>query len=185
MKILLGISGSSSVHLGLKLLKNLEKRAEIFCIITEGAKLSFKAENKKNLDKICKKRFKKVVFLEDKDLKAPVSSGSFGIKKSIIAPCSISTLAKIHAGIGDTLLTRAAAVALKEQRKLILGVREMPLSFLSLEHMTKLSLQGVCIAPPVYASYSKVQNLEDLENFIVGKWLDLLEIKHDLFKKWT
>lgn len=184
MKILLGISGSSSVHLGLKLLENLEKKAEIFCIITEGAKMSFEAENKKNLDKICKKKFKKVIFFEDRDLKAAVSSGSFGIRKTIIAPCSISTLAKIHAGIADTLLTRACAVALKEQKKLILGVREMPLSFLSLEQMAKLGSQGVCIAPPIYASYSGVETLEDLENFIVGKWLDLLKIKHKLFKKW-
>lgn len=184
MKILLGISGSSSVHLGLKLLENLEKKAKVFCIITEGAKISFEAENKKKLDKICKERFKKVVFFEDNNLKAPVSSGSFGIKKTIIAPCSLSTLAKIHAGISDTLLTRACAVALKEQKKLILGVREMPFSFLNLKQMTKLSLQGVCIAPPIYASYSGVKNLEDLENFIVGKWLDLLKIKHNLFKKW-
>ncbi|EAK3660330.1 UbiX family flavin prenyltransferase, partial [Campylobacter jejuni] len=105
-------------------------------------------------------------------------------EKTIIAPCSISSLAKIHAGFADTLLMRAAAVALKERKKLILGVREMPFSTLNLEHMLKLSQMGVIIAPPIIASYSKANNLEQMENFIVGKWLDLLEIKHNLYEKW-
>ncbi|MBS4275199.1 UbiX family flavin prenyltransferase [Campylobacter vulpis] len=184
MKVLLGITGSSSVHLGLKTLENLEQKAELFCIISKGAKKSFEAEKKQNLEQIVQ-RFKRCVFLDNEDLSTGVSSGSFGIDKTIIAPCSISTLAKIHAGFCDTLLTRACAVALKERKKLILAVREMPFSTLNLEHMAKLSLMGVMIAPPVYASYSKIKNLEDLENFIVGKWLDLLEIKHDLYKRWS
>lgn len=79
---------------------------------------------------------------------------------------------------------RAAAVALKERKKLILGVREMPFSTLNLEQMTKLSQMGVIIAPPIIASYSNAKNLEQMQNFIVGKWLDLLEIKHDLYQKW-
>ncbi|MDL0103151.1 UbiX family flavin prenyltransferase [Campylobacter felis] len=184
MKILLGISGSSSVHLGLKILEILEQESELFCIITKGAKKSFVAENKQNLEQICKK-FHKCTFLDDEDLSAGVSSGSFGIDKTIIAPCSISTLAKIHAGFCDTLLTRACAVALKERKKLILAVRELPFSTLNLEHMAKLSLMGVIIAPPIYASYGGVKNLEDFENFIVGKWLDLLEIRHNLYKRWS
>ena len=183
MKILLGISGSSSVHLGLKILEILEQESELFCIITKGAKKSFVAENKQNLEQICKK-FHKCTFLDDEDLSAGVSSGSFGIEKTLIAPSSISTLAKIHAGFCDTLLTRACAVALKERRKLILAVREMPFSTLNLEHMAKLSSMGVVIAPPIYASYGGVKNLEDFENFIVGKWLDLLEIDHNLYERW-
>ena len=178
MKILLGICGSSGTNLGLKLLENLEKKAEIYCIITNCARLSFEKEYQKNMDEICK-IFKNVKFLDNNDLSECVSSGSFGIEKTIIAPCSISTLAKIHAGFADTLLTRAAAVALKERKTLILGVREMPFSTLSLEHMAKLSLLGCVIAPPIYASYGG-----DSENFIVGKWLDLLGIENNLFKRW-
>ncbi|MGH2305842.1 UbiX family flavin prenyltransferase [Campylobacter taeniopygiae] len=184
MKILLGISGSSSVSLGLSLLENLEKKCELYCIISEGAKLSFHAENKKDLKKICDEKFKNTYFLSDSDLGAGVASGSFGIEKTIIAPCSISTLAKIHAGLADTLLTRCAAVALKERKKLILGVREMPFSTINLEHMAKLSQMGVIIAPPVIASYSKAKNLKEMENFIIGKWLDLLEISHKLYQRW-
>lgn len=184
MKILLGISGSSAVNLGLKLLENLEKKAELFCILTQGAKKSFEAENNENLEDFCKLHFNNTMFADDNDLTQTLASGSFGIEKTIIAPCSISTLAKIHAGFAETLLTRAAAIALKERKTLILAVREMPFSTLNLEHMTKLSTLGVCIAPPVYASYSKAKNLEELENFIVGKWLDLLGIEHNIFQRW-
>ncbi|NDJ27884.1 3-octaprenyl-4-hydroxybenzoate carboxy-lyase [Campylobacter sp. MIT 12-8780] len=199
MKILVGISGASSVNLGFSLLKALEnialqeQRLQIYAVISEGAKTSFLAENvQQNLTHqdeflcFCKDKFKleKTQFFDDKNLAVGVSSGSFGIEKTIIAPCSINTLAQIYQGLAHTLLTRACAVALKEQKKLILGVRELPFSTLNLKHMYKLSKMGVCIAPPVMASYSKASSLKELENFIVGKWLDLLGLKHDLFKKW-
>ncbi|TQR34447.1 3-octaprenyl-4-hydroxybenzoate carboxy-lyase [Campylobacter sp. MIT 99-7217] len=192
MKILVGITGSSSVELGFRLLAVLEKKAEVFCIVSKGAKKSFLAENKHfnaqdDMLEFCKKHFqiKQMTFLDDEDLSAGASSGSFGIDKTIIAPCSISTLAKIHAGFADSLLTRACAVALKERKTLILGVREMPFSTISLEHMTKLSTLGVSIAPPIFASYAQIRSLEDEYNFIVGKWLDLLQIQHNLFEKWN
>jgi len=183
MKVLLGICGSSGVNLGLKLLENLQEQ-EVFCIITKGAKLSFQAEKHLDLDVFCKEKFQKINFLDNNNLAAGVASGSFGIEKTILAPCSVSTLAKIHAGFGDTLLTRACCVALKERKTLILAVREMPFSTLSLEHMVKLSSLGAIVAPPVYASYAKSKTLEELENFIIGKWLDLLGIKHHLFQRW-
>lgn len=192
MKILVGISGSSSVYLGFKLLQALENKVELFCIVTKGAKLSFLAENPQlkwklqNFYTLAKKHFAltKTHFFDDENLSEAVSSGSFGIDKTIIAPCSVSTLAKIHAGFGDTLLTRSCIVALKERKGLILAVREMPFSTLNLEHMSKLSQLGVIIAPPILASYAGVKTLEGLENFILGKWLDLLEIPHCLYQKW-
>ena len=122
---------------------------------------------------------------DDPDLAAAPSSGSFGIDASIVAPCSINTLAKIHAGFADTLITRAAAVALKERKRLVLGVREMPFSTLSLEHAAKLSALGAVIAPPVLGYYSAQNSLEDMENFIIGKWLDLLGLEHQIYKRWS
>lgn len=121
---------------------------------------------------------------DDSDLAAAPSSGSFGIDATILAPCSINTLAKIHAGFADTLITRAAAVALKERKRLILGVREMPFSTLALEHAAKLSAFGAVIAPPVLGYYSGQNSLEDMENFIIGKWLDLLGLEHQIYKRW-
>ena len=125
------------------------------------------------------------VIHDDSDLAAAPSSGSFGACAVIVAPCSINTLAKVHAGFADTLITRAAAVALKERKRLVLGVREMPFSTLSLEHAAKLSALGAVIAPPVLGYYSGQSSLEDMENFIVGKWLDLLDIKHRIYQRWS
>ena len=124
------------------------------------------------------------VIHDDSDLAAAPSSGSFGIDVTIVAPCSINTLAKIHAGFADTLITRAAAVALKERKRLVLGVREMPFSTLALEHAAKLSALGAVIAPPVLGYYSAQNSLEDMENFIIGKWLDLLGLEHQIYKRW-
>lgn len=157
---------------------------------TKKQKSDFKAQNLNTNDEfiaICKEKFelKKTQFLDDENLAASVASGSFGINATIIAPCSLNTLAKIKHGFADTLITRGAAVALKERKKLILCVREMPFSTLALKQMTKLSKMGAIIAAPVYASYFKAQNLSDLRKFIIGKWLDLLEIPHDLYQKWT
>lgn len=153
-------------------------------------KSKFKAQNLNANDEfiaLCKEKFelKKTQFLDDENLAASVASGSFGINATIITPCSLNTLAKIKHGFADTLITRGAAVALKERKKLILCVREMPFSTLALKQMTKLSKMGAIIAAPVYASYFKAQNLSDLRNFIIGKWLDLLEIPHDLYQKWA
>lgn len=152
-------------------------------------KSDFKAQNLNASDEfiaLCKEKFelKKTQFLDDENLAASVASGSFGINATIIAPCSLNTLAKIKHGFADTLIARGAAVALKERKKLILCVREMPFSTLALKQMTKLSKMGAIIAAPVYASYFKAQNLSDLRKFIIGKWLDLLEIPHDLYQKW-
>ena len=127
----------------------------------------------------------RTVIHDDSDLAAAPSSGSFGIDATIVAPCSINTLAKIYAGFADTLITRAAAVALKERKRLVLGVREMPFSTLSLEHAAKLSALGAVIAPPVLGYYSGQNSLEDMENFIIGKWLDLLDIKHRIYQRWS
>ena len=157
---------------------------------TKKQKSEFKAQNLNANDEfiaLCKEKFelKKTQFLDDENLAASVASGSFGISATIITPCSLNTLAKIKHGFADTLITRGAAVALKERKKLILCVREMPFSTLALKQMTKLSKMGAIIAAPVYASYFKAQNLSDLQNFIIGKWLDLLEIPHDLYQKWA
>lgn len=190
MKILVGITGASLTHIGFKLLKELTKfsGAKIYCIISQGAKFTLQKEKNYKFDEFSSNlqaEFGKfITFFDDNDISSSPASGSFGIDKTIIAPCSINTLAKVSLGLGDTLLTRACAVALKEQKKLILGVREMPFSTISLRQMSELSALGVIIAPPVLASYGGYESLGDAENFIVGKWLDLLEIEHNLYKKW-
>jgi 4-hydroxy-3-polyprenylbenzoate decarboxylase len=96
----------------------------------------------------------------------------------------MNTLAKIACGISDNLVTRCAAVMIKEHKKLILAPREMPFSAIALENMQKLAALGIIIAPPVMAYYSEQQTLDEMENFIIGKWFDLLSIENNLYKRW-
>ena len=221
MKIIVGISGASSVHLGIRVANEiLAAGHEVCAIISDGARVTFKSEKaweylgnsripkaksripSQNLEnsrilnenlgnsRIPNENFLQIEeFLDEKiDIQSNMwdaaASGSSGYEAMIIAPCSSNTLAKVAAGICDNLLLRAAAVMLKEQRKLIIAPREMPFSPLSIKHMNELSGLGVMFAPPMIAHYSKPLSLNDAENFIIGKWLDCLNIKNNLFKRW-
>ena len=211
MKIIVGISGASSVHLGIRVANEiLAAGHEVCAIISDGARVTFKSEKaweylsnsriskaksripSQNLgnSRIPNENFLQIEeFLDEKidiqsNMSSAAASGSSGYEAMIIAPCSSNTLAKVAAGICDNLLLRAAAVMLKEQRKLIIAPREMPFSPLSIKHMSELSGLGVMFAPPMIAHYSKPLSLNDAENFIIGKWLDCLNIKNNLFKRW-
>ena len=214
MKIIVGISGASSVHLGIRVANEiLAAGHEVCAIISDGARVTFKSEKaweylgnsripnipkaksripSQNLgnSRIPNENFLQIEeFLDEKiDIQSNMwdaaASGSSGYEAMIIAPCSSNTLAKVAAGICDNLLLRAAAVMLKEQRKLIIAPREMPFSPLSIKHMSELSGLGVMFALPMIAHYSKPKSLNDAENFIIGKWLDCLNIKNNLFKRW-
>lgn len=126
----------------------------------------------------------KAYIYEDSEIGAPVASGSFEAQAMAIIPTSMDCLAKIACGISDTLLTRAASVMIKERRTLLLAPREMPLNAIVCEQMQKLAALGVIIAPPIIAYYSYPKDLEEMENFIYGKWLDILGIPNELFTRW-
>jgi len=178
-RIVVGITGASGVQLGLKLLQLLPKDIDVFAIISNSAKETLKHEVGKDFEKL-----KNITYLDDKDMAACVSSGSFKTDGFIIVPCSMNTLAKCTYGISDTLITRVFGVMLKEKRNIVIAPREMPYNSIQLENMTKLSTLGVIVAPPVIGYYSKQQTLTDMENFIIGKWFDLLNIEHNLFRRW-
>ncbi len=171
MKIILAITGASGVSLAQKFIASLPKEIELFVIQSKNAKTVF--EKEENIE----------VF-DDKDIAAKVASGSFKCDAMIVLPCSMNTLAKVACGIGDNLTTRTASVMIKEQRKLILAPREMPFSAIALENMLKLARLQVIIAPPVLGYYSNPSTLGDMEDFLIGKWFDLIGIEHTLFKRW-
>lgn len=171
MKIVVATSGASGVNLGLKTLELLPKDVEKHFIMSENSKTVLQKEQN-------------ITYHDNSDISASVASGSFGVDAMIIAPCSMNTLAKIACGISDNLITRCAAVMIKEQKKLILAPREIPFSAIALENMHKLASLGIIIAPPVMAYYSEQQSLDDMENFVIGKWFDLLGIENNLYKRW-
>lgn len=170
-RLIIGISGASGVELGIKFIKALPKEIEKYIIISEHAKVVFEKEDNTFL-------------LEDENIGAISASGSFKSDGMVIIPCSMNTLAKISYGIADNLLTRSASVMIKEKRPFLLAPREMPFSAIALENMLKLSTLGIHIAPPILGYYADIKTLEDMENFLIGKWFDLLGIEHTLFKRW-
>lgn len=113
------------------------------------------------------------------DQGASISSGSFVTMGMVIAPCSVRTLAAIAHGLGDNLIHRAADVVLKERRKLVLAVREAPLSEIHLENMLKLSRMGVVISPPMPAFYARPASIDELVNYTCVRLLDQLGVHVD------
>lgn len=118
------------------------------------------------------------------DVGAPVSSGSFKTLGMLIAPCSIKTMSEIATGVTGALLSRAADVVLKEQRKLVLMVRETPFHLGHLRTMTQLAEMGAVIAPPLPAFYAEPQSVDDLVDQSVGRALDQFGIETPLVKRW-
>jgi 4-hydroxy-3-polyprenylbenzoate decarboxylase len=118
------------------------------------------------------------------DQGAAISSGSFVTLGMVIAPCSMRTVAAIAHGLGDNLIHRAADVVLKERRKLVLAVRESPLSEIHLENMLKLSRMGVVISPPLPAFYTRPRSIDEIVDHSVSRLLDQLGIHLDA-NRWT
>ena len=121
---------------------------------------------------------------DETNMAANVSSGTHKTDGMIVIPCSMKTLSSVANGYDETLVARAAGVTLKESRKLILVVRETPLTAINLENMLKLARLGVIILPPVTEFYTKPRGIDDMINHIVGKCLDQFDIEHDLFTRW-
>ncbi|MCK4496552.1 MAG: UbiX family flavin prenyltransferase [Candidatus Aenigmarchaeota archaeon] len=181
-RIVVGITGASGVILGIKLLKFLKKTGiETHLIITGVAKKIIEHETDysvKDVEKLADSVY------DNKDLFAPIASGSFKIKGMVVIPCSMKTLAGVANGYSDNLLLRVADVCLKERRRMILVAREMPLSQIHVENMERVSRAGGIILPPVLTFYSKPKNINDMVNHVIGKVLDMLDIENDVYKRW-
>jgi 4-hydroxy-3-polyprenylbenzoate decarboxylase len=118
------------------------------------------------------------------DIAARIASGSFETDGMVVIPCSMKTLSAIANGFEVNLIIRAADICLKLERKLILVPRETPLALSHIENMRKAKLGGASIVLPVPAYYTKPKSIGDVNDFIVGRVLELLGIKHELYPKW-
>jgi 4-hydroxy-3-polyprenylbenzoate decarboxylase len=188
--MVLAITGASGAPFGVKMLKELLRTATVhliissntFSIIADETGFDWSGETQAKI----RKQFgsDKLFYYEDRQMEAPIASGSFKTDGMMVVPCSMKTLAGIANGYANNLIERAADVTLKEGRHLLLAPREMPFSAIHLENMLKLARLGVTIAPPVAAFYHHPENLDEMVDFITGKILDSFGVEHALYKRW-
>ncbi len=182
MKILVGITGASGCIYGIRLIEELKKNGiETHIIISEKAENIIEYETTYKIDEIEKLADKRY---NNTDLFAAPSSGSYKLDGMIISPCSIKTLSSIANGFCNNLISRSATCCLKEGRKLVMIIRETPLDLACIENMKRAKLGGAIILPAMPAFYYSPKKIDDLVNFIVGKTLDQLNIKHNMYNRW-
>jgi 4-hydroxy-3-polyprenylbenzoate decarboxylase len=183
LRLLIGITGTTGVIYGIRLLQALREKPDIetHLIITPAGEQTIAIETEcasadvRSLADYC--------YRAD-DIAAAPASGSFLCDGMIVAPCSMKTLSAIANSYADDLLTRAADVTLKERRTIVLMPRETPLHAGHLRNMLRVAEMGGVILPPVPAFYHKPRTIEDIIGHAVGKALDLFHIEHALFERW-
>lgn len=183
MRLVIGISGATGSIYGIRLLETLhECGVETHLVLTDSAKRTIDLETDYTVDQV-EAMVTKVY--DSRDIGASIASGSFMTDGMIIAPCAIKSLSALANAYNDNLLVRAADVTLKENRKLVVIVRETPLHIGHLRLMTRVAEVGGVLLPPMPAFYHLPQTLDDIINQTVGKALDQFNIEHDLFTRWT
>ena len=191
-KFMVGITGASGSIFADRLIEVLLMQGhEVFLVVTSnGEKVSiFELETPfetlmEKYRKLAESYRGRITVCPNNDMFSSIASGSVKVDAMIIVPCSMGTLGKIAHGISDSLLIRAADVAVKEHRKLVLVTRETPLSSIHLENMLKLSRLGVIMMPPVPAFYSKPTTLDESINLSVGRILDTINVENSYHKRW-
>lgn len=184
MKIIVGVTGASGSIYGARFLEVLHEaypEVESHLVVSRAGRRVLRHETDYDVRDLA--RWAGAVHNET-DIGAEPASGSAGFDAMVIVPCSVKTLGHIASGTGDTLLGRAADVILKEGRRLVLVVREMPLSAIHLENMLKLSRLGVMIMPASPGFYFHPKTMSDLVDHVVGKTLNALGLEQNLFEKW-
>ncbi len=182
MRLIVGITGATGTVFGVRMLQILKDAGiETHLVISKWGARTLLHETPHTLESV---RALASCAYSDTEQGAAISSGSFLTGGMIVAPCSMRTLAAIAHGQGDNLVHRAADVILKERRKLVLLVREMPLSDIHIENMLKLSRMGVVMIPPVPAFYNHPQSVDDIVNHIVMRVLDQFGIHTGIAARW-
>ena len=188
-----GFSGGSGIAYGLRLVEVLLQLGhEVHLVATGGALRVLKHEAGADVD-LARPDLKALFAPELRSnlrvhdlaaVEAAPASGSAGIAAVILCPCSMGTLARVAHGFSSNLVERAADVALKEGRQLLVVPRETPLSVLHLQNMLKLAQAGAIVLPAMPGFYHRPQTVQDLVDFVVGKILDRLRIEHAIVRRW-
>ena len=183
MRLIVAMTGATGALYGVSLLAALrELGVETHFVLSQWAEVTLVKETGISVRELASTAS---VVHARANLGASIASGSFRHDGMIVAPCSMKTLAAIRHGFADGLIVRAADVALKERRRLVLLARETPLSEIHLENMLALSRMGAMIAPPVPAFYSNPRTIDDLVDHTVGRVLDLFGLELPKRKRWN
>ena len=183
MKIIVGMTGATGAIYGVRILERLRAAGvETHLVISRWGARTLLHETPYTREQV--EALASVTYAPT-DMGAAISSGSFQTAGMIVVPCSAKTLAAIAHGYGDNLIHRAADVVLKERRKLLLAIREAPLSEIHLENMLRLARMGVVILPPVPAFYNHPASIDDLVEHTVSRMLDQFGVAAPHATRWT
>lgn len=183
-RIVLAVTGASGAIYGVRLLEELGKvdDVETHLVVSKAGLLNLSTEldlGRSGIESLAD------VCYSDKDIGAAIASGSYRTDAMIVAPCSMRTLAGVATGLADSLITRAADVALKERRRLILLTREAPLNLAHLRNMTSVTEMGGIVFPPVPAFYAGLDRIETMIDQTVGRVLELVGVETPLLHRWN
>ena len=194
--ITLAVTGASGAQYAIRLLETLvAENCQVYVMVSKAAHIVIATETEHKwpaqaaqLESVLTEQFKakdgQIRVFGKEDWMAPVASGSGAPSKMVVCPCSTGSLSAIACGASNNLIERAADVALKERRQLLLVPREAPYSEIHLEHMLKLTRMGAVIIPASPGFYHKPSSVDDLVDFIVARILSQLGIEQSLLKKW-
>ena len=181
-RLIIGISGSSGIIYGIRLLEVLRTlQIDTHLVVSKAAQLTRAYETSLSAAEL---KSLATDYHPCNDIAASIASGSFKTMGMIVAPCSMKSLGEMAHGIGGNLLTRAADVVLKERRRLVIMPREAPLHLGHLNNMVALTQMGGIIFPPVPAFYQKPTTIDELVDDTVGRVLDLFDLDSGLVKRW-
>lgn len=187
-RIVVGVTGASGALYARRLIRCLiEAGVEVHLVVSSWGRKLFRDElgiAVIDARSLLGRAEDRLVMHSIKALDSSLASGSFHTDGMIVCPCSSHTLGELAAGIGDSLIARAAAVTLKEGRRLIVVPREMPSSRIDLLNMLRLNEAGAIICPANPGFYMLPETVEDIVDFVVGKLLDLMGVGHRLNTRW-
>ena len=188
-RIIVGATGASGAPYLIRLLQELLMSGiEVHLVSSDlGRRVLFEETNVHSLEADSLgvgEFFENLIVYNDRNLGARIASGSFLNDGMIVVPCSSNTLGAIASGITNTLVQRAAAVTLKERRKLVLAHRETPVGLVDLQNMCRVTEAGAIVAPLSPGYYMMPKSIDDLVDFMVGKLVDLVGIDHELPTRW-
>ena len=183
-RIIIGMSGASGLPYGIRLVEVLAELPDIetHLVMTNAAKLNIGIETEHSVADV---EAKAGVVHNVKDIAANIASGSFRTDGMIVAPCSMRTLSAITHSYADNLLVRAADVALKERRRLVIMPRETPLHTGHCKLFYEASILGAIIAPPIPGFYNRPKSIDDIVNGSIGRVLDLFDIDPGIVRRWA